>query len=85
MGQAQLGWYIKKGRGTPDWLVQRKGKDLITEKEVRSLNIDLYLWSPIHKNYCTLNELKTIYDIDDLMAMHESIAVFNKLEQRAKE
>lgn len=78
-------WPIKKDRQPLQWLTPKKSGSLISDREVESLNINLYLWAPIHKGYCTLEELKTVYDITDLMDMHESILVFNKLEERASE
>ena len=82
MGEIEYGQFAKKDRRSPGWIAS-KDRPLITDKEVEQLNINLYLWVPIHKGYCTLHELQTVYDIDDLMDMHESIAVFNEVERRA--
>lgn len=43
------------------------------------------MWLPITKGYTTLNELRTIYDFEDGIAMHEVIIELTKEEQRALE
>ena len=82
MGQVEPWRFAKKDRKSPRWIIQ-KGGNLVSNDEIESLNINLFLWAPIHKGYCTLNELRTVYDIEDLLDMHEAISVFNTLEQRA--
>jgi len=32
------------------------------------------VWTPITRNFCTLHELRTVYSLDDVVAMHEVIA-----------
>jgi len=34
------------------------------------------------KGYATYNEMKTIYDVEDVALMHQSIAFQNELEYR---
>ena len=36
---------------------------------------DMILWTPIIRKMCTLVELKTVLDYDDLCSMHEAIAL----------
>lgn len=43
----------------------------------------MLVWMPILKGMCTLNELRTIYDLDDLFDMHEALAVQSILKRRA--
>ena len=81
MVEAQLRVIAKKV-GNVDWL-ETSGDNLLTSNEINSLDIDLYLYLPIMKNYCTLHELRTVYCLDDLMSFHQSIAVQNKIEERS--
>jgi len=46
------------------------------------LDIDFFIWTPIMKGYATFDEMRTIYDVDDVSLMHQSIAFQNELEYR---
>ncbi|QPH98604.1 hypothetical protein [Campylobacter concisus] len=43
------------------------------------------MWLPIIKGYATLNDLRTIYDLEDAIAMHEVIIELLNEERRALE
>ena len=48
-------------------------------------DIDYLAWLPIIKGYATLNDLRTIYDLEDAIAMHEVIIELLNEERRALE
>jgi len=62
--------------------VKGGGNSLFNERELDLLDIDFFIWTPIMKGYATLNEMRTIYDVDDVALMHQSIAFQNELEYR---
>ena len=47
--------------------------------------IDWITWLPIVKGYATLNDLRTVYDFEDGIAMHEVIIELLNEERRALE
>lgn len=58
------------------------GSSLFNERELNALDIDFFIWTPIMKGYASFHEMKTIYDIEDVALMHQSIAFQNELEYR---
>ena len=55
---------------------------MFRQNELRKLDIDFFIWTPIQKGYATLEEMRTIYDVDDVALMHQSIAFQRELEYR---
>nr|DAJ87532.1 MAG TPA: hypothetical protein [Caudoviricetes sp.] len=39
------------------------------------------MFTPIIKKLCTLNELRSVYSISDLISFHEVIVELNQMEQ----
>lgn len=58
------------------------GNSVFSEREIESLDIDFFIWTPIMKGYATFDEMRTVYDVDDVALMHQSIAFQNELEYR---
>ena len=62
------------------------GYNSLPKQGVKSeFDIDYLVWLPIIKGYATLNDLRTIYDLEDAIAMHEVLIELLNEARRALE
>ena len=47
--------------------------------------LDMYLWGPILAKHATLNELSTVYTLDDLVDMNNAINLQHEINEAVRE
>ncbi|BBE09465.1 Uncharacterized protein MCB1EB_1304 [Mycoavidus cysteinexigens] len=44
--------------------------------------VDWFIWLPIMRQFCTLNELRSVYTLSDLVEFHQTIAQWDTIQTK---